>query len=266
VIQLISDDPVIIGRFDESAPSEMLLRFHYLLVAGKRRFKTSWRVLRETEDQQLMNEILALAETRARWHRLELDIYSRLRYSFQLADYLPGQKIHGRGNFSPTECQELERLQIAYGECQRAEINLVNVLRSRDEQFHNLCFLDDCDGPGRLSVTYVHRNGSIWSSRRTLSEDEWIALIDHKTRRDEALLAALTQRSNGADSATARYISVEVRSEVWRRDGGRCTICGSQERLEFDHIIPVTMGGSNTARNIQLLCEQCNREKGASVG
>jgi 5-methylcytosine-specific restriction endonuclease McrA len=42
--------------------------------------------------------------------------------------------------------------------------------------------------------------------------------------------------------------------------------CGSQDRLELDHIIPLAMGGSNTARNIQVLCERCNREKGATLG
>jgi hypothetical protein len=60
-------------------------------------------------------------------------------------------------------------------------------------------------------------------------------------------------------------ISQAVRREVWRRDGGRCVDCGSQERLEFDHIIPVSKGGSNTARNLELRCESCNRRKGAQI-
>lgn len=56
-------------------------------------------------------------------------------------------------------------------------------------------------------------------------------------------------------------IPEEVRHEVWRRDQGKCIKCGSSEKLEFDHIIPFSKGGSDSARNIQLLCERCNREK-----
>ena len=60
-------------------------------------------------------------------------------------------------------------------------------------------------------------------------------------------------------------IPSEVRREVWRRDGGKCVRCGSRENLEYDHIIPVAKGGSNTARNIELLCEVCNRSKRDSI-
>jgi len=56
-----------------------------------------------------------------------------------------------------------------------------------------------------------------------------------------------------------------VRLFVWQRDKGQCAKCGSRERLEFDHIIPLAPGGSNTERNIQLLCEACNRSKGATI-
>jgi hypothetical protein len=56
-----------------------------------------------------------------------------------------------------------------------------------------------------------------------------------------------------------------VQREVWRRDQGRCVQCGSRERLHFDHIVPVSRGGSSTARNIQLLCETCNLTKGNRI-
>jgi hypothetical protein len=60
-------------------------------------------------------------------------------------------------------------------------------------------------------------------------------------------------------------IPEHVRHEVWRRDAGQCVDCGTRERLEFDHIVPVSRGGANTARNIELRCEPCNRKKGATI-
>lgn len=63
------------------------------------------------------------------------------------------------------------------------------------------------------------------------------------------------------EEARREKIREDVRIFVWRRDEGRCVQCGSQENLEFDHVIPISKGGNNTARNIQLLCETCNRRK-----
>jgi len=57
----------------------------------------------------------------------------------------------------------------------------------------------------------------------------------------------------------------DVKIFVWKRDDGKCVNCGSQTNLEFDHTIPVSKGGSNTARNIQLLCESCNRKKSNNI-
>jgi 5-methylcytosine-specific restriction endonuclease McrA len=68
-----------------------------------------------------------------------------------------------------------------------------------------------------------------------------------------------------ARSAPNRTIPSNVKMYVWQRDGGRCVECGSNEKLEYDHIIPVSKGGSNTERNVQLLCEHCNRKKQAKI-
>ena len=61
-------------------------------------------------------------------------------------------------------------------------------------------------------------------------------------------------------------ISQNVKDKVWRRDGGKCVECGSNEKIEFDHIIPFSKGGTDTYRNLRILCEKCNRSKSDKIG
>ena len=78
----------------------------------------------------------------------------------------------------------------------------------------------------------------------------------------ETALKMLSSSDEPEDTRANRdAIPSEIRREVWRRDEGKCVKCGSRNNLEYDHIIPVSRGGSNTARNIELLCEACNRAK-----
>ena len=61
-----------------------------------------------------------------------------------------------------------------------------------------------------------------------------------------------------------RSIPGEIQREVYERDEGKCTKCGSTDNLHFDHILPYSKGGSSkVASNIQLLCARHNLEKGA---
>ncbi|UZE14319.1 HNH endonuclease [Pseudomonas sp. B21-053] len=60
-------------------------------------------------------------------------------------------------------------------------------------------------------------------------------------------------------------ISRAVQREVWQRDGGACVERGVRKLLCFDHIVPFSLGGSNTVRNLQLLCEPCNLSKGNRI-
>jgi uncharacterized protein YozE (UPF0346 family) len=63
-------------------------------------------------------------------------------------------------------------------------------------------------------------------------------------------------------------ISIKVRFEVFRSDDYRCRICGASAqdgvRLEVDHKVPVSKGGSDELQNLWTLCFKCNRGKGAS--
>jgi HNH endonuclease len=60
--------------------------------------------------------------------------------------------------------------------------------------------------------------------------------------------------------------SAWVKMHVWRRDHGRCVLCGGQERVWFDYIVPPWEGGTSTEQNMRLMCERCNpRNKGVSI-
>lgn len=59
----------------------------------------------------------------------------------------------------------------------------------------------------------------------------------------------------------SRSIPRDVRQRTWQKFGGKCAECNAVDYLEFDHIIPVAKGGSNSDANIQLLCRRCNLKK-----
>ena len=133
--------------------------------------------------------------------------------------------------------------------------------------------LDEWD---RLPVydgrTYWLFRDRLYSTVESLEPREIMALIlerENKTKMRLARAVALMDQVKAVEEARAanrKPIPDDVKLLfVWQRDGGKCVTCGSNRNLEFDHIIPVVMGGFDTARNLQLLCEGCNRAKGGNL-
>ena len=70
------------------------------------------------------------------------------------------------------------------------------------------------------------------------------------------------QGQKNHDLEHLRLIPTTVKLEVWRRDKGKCVVCGATDNLHYDHIIPYSKGGSSLiADNIQVLCARHNLEK-----
>ena len=103
--------------------------------------------------------------------------------------------------------------------------------------------------------------------KHTRSQQQLMLLdvVANENQKFERLTAKLSQERTEDIQYARTRIPENVRVEVWRRDQGRCASCGSRENLEYDHIVPVSRGGSNTARNVELLCEVCNRSKGDRI-
>jgi ATP adenylyltransferase len=59
-------------------------------------------------------------------------------------------------------------------------------------------------------------------------------------------------------------VRADIRYQVLAAARGRCALCGAtsiERRIEVDHIIPRSRGGSNDISNLQALCDVCNRGK-----
>lgn len=104
------------------------------------------------------------------------------------------------------------------------------------------------------------------------SDKGFFDLVDYKTVSDgrrtvfkfylEAREGPEPESQSGGTGPVSRLIPSEVKKEVWKRDKGRCVICGALDNLHFDHDIPWSKGGSSiTARNVKILCARHNIQK-----
>mgnify|MGYP000120482121 CR=1 FL=1 len=120
------------------------------------------------------------------------------------------------------------------------------------------------DGPTLLDIkTYRYRGHSMSDAQHYRTKDE---VNEYRKIDPITQVLEVIKTKKYATDAQIKTWDKEVKDKVWNRDGGKCVECGSNEKLEFDHIIPFSKGGSNTYRNIQLLCEECNRKKSNQIG
>lgn len=66
------------------------------------------------------------------------------------------------------------------------------------------------------------------------------------------------ERGNGGSFTVADIEALHA------KQNGACAVCPAINGLEIDHILPVILGGSSDPSNLQLLCQPCNRSKGAT--
>jgi hypothetical protein len=142
-------------------------------------------------------------------------------------------------------------------------------------KFHNAAqgFKEGVKGPDIVQVYEKLRPG-IWS------DNGYFHLVDSWRESDRTrniFKFKLVAIENVSDDSLAedkanrevhrsRIIPTNVKLEVWKRDGGKCVMCGATDELHFDHILPYSKGGTSLkAENIQLLCARHNLEKSAKI-
>lgn len=77
-----------------------------------------------------------------------------------------------------------------------------------------------------------------------------------------AYLEHIKKDKNGRLYNTDVKLWYKIIKEVFQRDNYTCSYCGKEGgKLECDHIIPYSKGGTNELENLTTACRKCNRQK-----
>lgn len=114
---------------------------------------------------------------------------------------------------------------------------------------------------------------SEWARRvRELRNEEGMQILTHHDREglkpNEYILVSLERKR-----VTARGLSADLRKKIFERDGYTCQICGAgpgddapcepgkSVRLQVDHVVPISDGGTDDGNNLRTTCVYFNKEK-----
>jgi 5-methylcytosine-specific restriction endonuclease McrA len=120
-------------------------------------------------------------------------------------------------------------------------------------------------GSSKRLLWYFHDRFH-WDDDGLAAEDVKALLLQRERRLEQKLQSArslMHAEENG--KPTRAPIPTELRRLVFERDGGRCVECGATFDIQYDHVLPVALGGATTVENLQLLCAECNRRKSDSI-
>lgn len=121
-----------------------------------------------------------------------------------------------------------------------------------------------------LVKAYEKIMAGVWSLKGIFELIDYKVVNDGKRNVFRFILKLTNQKIVGdhktIELSQTRIIPSEVKKEVWKRDKGRCVICGETTNLHFDHDLPYSKGGTSlTVKNVRLLCMKHNLQKSGRI-
>ena len=132
--------------------------------------------------------------------------------------------------------------------------------RSRKTRYRPARFLNRTKPEGWLPPSLMHR---------VYTTHTWATRLNKFTPMDSIsmeLVSFDTQRMENADIRGEQYQrgtlhGTEVRAYLMQKWDGKCAYCGSDCKLEIEHLVPKSRGGSNRVSNLVMACRKCNESK-----
>ncbi|MFB8792035.1 MAG: RNA-guided endonuclease IscB [Potamolinea sp.] len=134
--------------------------------------------------------------------------------------------------------------------------------RNRQTRYRAPRFLNRTRSEGWLPPSLISRVNNIFTwVKRLLRLSSITAISTELVRFDTQLMQ--NPEISGIEYQQGLLVGYELREymlEKWRR---KCAYCGATDtRLEIEHIIAKSKGGSNRVSNLSLSCTKCNQKKG----
>lgn len=109
---------------------------------------------------------------------------------------------------------------------------------------------------------------AIQKRKRRIETKDAINAYHRKWKKTEAGKASVA-RAGATRRGKNRKVLNDLTSSQWeeikRKQNYKCAWCGEVKPLHRDHIVPLTLGGRLTLKNVQGLCISCNGKKSIKI-
>lgn len=120
----------------------------------------------------------------------------------------------------------------------------------------------------RVARDFAQENIQTDRRMRQLRSHFIVDVVRTPGRRNEVRYVLRGWRADAAQRTSRQSLPARVEAQIYTEYGNRCAMCGKSPkdegvRLVIDHKIPLHLGGTNDADNLQPLCEEHNHAKQA---
>ena len=135
--------------------------------------------------------------------------------------------------------------------------------RGRKTRYRQPRFLNRTRAKGWLAPSLMSRVENVITWVNRLRKLAPISAISQELVRFDTQIMENPEVS-GVEYQQGELAGYEVREYLLEKFNRQCVYCGAVDtRLEVEHLIPRSKGGSNRVSNLAISCHKCNQKKGA---